>query len=229
MIRYVYGNERDSYTYIMNNIINKDYIGKPRDDNITLSIEFEPISIIFKGQPLDTDTQIDFYISGLLYKKNESLKELINTTSFLYERKPMYENKTVSFYNLNNPQKFTLIFKDIPRSNNYIYDLQLQVNAFIKSNLFNEEFLIFTKEVDLTDIAKKKSILWLILGPILGVVFILIVVVLVIIFLRLKRKNNNLEEDLKSFAYSNDIQKNVIVKEQKEMSKKEMDYESTFI
>ena len=80
MIRYVYGNETDSLAYILNNIINKDYIGKFDDDNITLSITFDPISIIFKGRPLDKDTQIDFYISGLLYKKSKDSDELVNTT-----------------------------------------------------------------------------------------------------------------------------------------------------
>ena len=107
--------------------------------------------------------------------------------------------------------------------------MQLQINVFIKKNLFNEEFLIFNFEVDLTDIEKKKSILWYILIPIIVIIVLLIIIIVVIKFLRLKRKNNNLEEDLKSFAYSNDIQKNVIIKEQKEMSKKDMDYESTFI
>ena len=230
MLRYFYGDENKSYTYIMSNIINKQTNDTKNEEKINLYLTFAPINIYFQNKPLETDTEIYFYISGLLYNKNSSSTELINTTSFLYERRPMYETKTISQYDLNNPKNFTLTFTNIPRNKNYIFDLQLQVNVFIMNNLLNEEFLIFTREVDLTDIAKKKSILWLILGPILGTIALAIIIVVVIIqFRKLKRKNTNLEEDLKSLAYSNDIQKNVIIKEQKEISKKEMDFESTFI
>ena len=229
MIRYYYGNENDSFTYILNNIIAKEDLDTNNEIKAKVNLTFEPIKIKKQSRLLDEDIQIYFYVSGLLFKKNESSNELINTTSFLYERKPMFEAKTVSLYNSKHPQAFSLIFEDIPRNNNDIYDLQLQINVFIKKNLFNEEFLIFNFEVDLTDIEKKKSILWYILIPIIVIIVLLIIIVVVIIFIRLKRKNNNLEEDLKSFAYSNDIQKNVIIKEQKEMSKKDMDYESTFI
>ena len=143
----------------------------------------------------------------------------------------MYENKTINLYNVTNPENFTLVFKDISRNNNYIYDLQIQANVFIEDNIFNEEFLIFTKEIDLTDIKleKEKSILWYILGPILGLVFLILVIFFVVKFIRLKNANLNLKEDLKSMAYSNDIQKNVIVKDQNEVARKDSDYENTFI
>ena len=50
----------------------------------------------------------------------------------------------------------------------------------------------------------------------------------VIKYIRLRKANINLREDLKSIAYSNEIQKNVLSKEQK-TSEKESDYDSTFI
>ena len=229
MIRYYYGKEIEGYRYNINDIKKKNYIEK-NNENITLSITFAQVKILSNkdDKDVDTNTNITFYISGLLYNKSENSKELINTTSILYERKLMYENKTINVYNYNNPNDFTLIFKNISRKNNYVYDLQLQVNVFIKNNLFNEEFLIFTKEIDLTDILEK-SILWYILGPILGVIGLLLIIFVIIKFKKLKRKNIILEEDLKSMAYSNDIQKNVIVKETKEKSKRDKDYESTFI
>ena len=83
----------------------------------------------------------------------------------------------------------------------------------------------------MTDIKleQEKSILWYILGPILGLVFFLLVIFFVVKFIRLKNANLNLQEVLKSMAYSNDIQKNVIAKEQNEVARKDQDYENTFI
>ena len=90
--------------------------------------------------------------------------------------------------------------------------------------------LTFTLEVNLTDIKLKedKSNLWIILGPILGFIFLLIIAFFIIKYIRLKHANINLKEDLKSMAYSNDIQKNIINKE-REASEKDSDYDSTFI
>ena len=81
----------------------------------------------------------------------------------------------------------------------------------------------------MTDIELKEeeSKLWTILGPILGVVLLLIIIFFVIKYIRLHKANINLKEDLKSIAYSNDIQKNVIHKE-KTYSETDSDYESTF-
>ena len=46
--------------------------------------------------------------------------------------------------------------------------------------------------------------------------------------MRLRKANDNLMKEMKSMAFSNEVQKNVLVK--KEItSQKESDYESTFI
>ena len=151
MIRYYYGDELGGYSYEIKNLIEKKYIDE-NDEYITLSIAYDQVHIYHRDKPAISDYKIYFYISGLLYNKSESSQELLNTTSFLHEKEPMYENKTINFYNVTNPENFTLVFKDISRNYNYIYDLQIQVNVFIEDNIFNEEFLIFTKEIDLTDI-----------------------------------------------------------------------------
>ena len=229
MIRFYYGDIKEGYTYVLNNITEKKYIDA-NDKSVTLSITFDQMHIYYKNEPLKDDS-IYFYISGLLYKRNESSEELINTTSFLHEKEPMYENQTVSLYNSSNPENITLIFKDISRNDNYIYDLQIQANVFIENIVFNEEFLIFTKEIDLTDIKLviEKSILWNILGPVICLIILIVAIFFVVKYLRLRKANRSLEEDLKSFAYSNDIQKNVIIKDQRESSQKESDFEDTFI
>ena len=230
MIRYYYGDELGGYSYEIKNLIEKKYIDF-NDEYITLSITYDQVHIYYQNKPANPKYKTYFYISGLLYKKSENSQELLNTTSFLHEKERMYENKTINLYNVTNPENFTLVFKDISRNNNYIYDLQIQANVFIEDNIFNEEFLIFTKEIDLTDIKleKEKSILWYILGPILGLVFLILVIFFAVKFIRLKNANLNLKEDLKSMAYSNDIQKNVIVKDQNEVARKDSDYENTFI
>ena len=231
MIRYYYGREIDAYTYYLNDKIDKQYI-ETNDENITLSLSINPIQIIYNNTNLENESRIYFYISGLLYKKPEkskNLEELINTTSILQERFPLYENQTIHEYNLTNPKNIELLFRNISRSHSYIYDLQFQVNVFLKKYLFNEEFLIFTKEIDLTDIKlpDETQYLWYILGPVLAVILFL-VIFSIVKYIRLNKKKVNLEEEIKSMAYSNDIQKNVLLKEG-ETSKKDKDYDTTFI
>ena len=230
MIRYYYGEEDLGYNYSLNSNPIKNYIDR-NDDNITLSLTFDPIDILyFNNTPVEVNTSIYFYISALLYKKNETSEELINTTSLLHERFASFEDQVIHPYNYRNPKKIQLTFKNIPIKENYIYDLQIQANVFIPTNIFNEEFLIFTKEVDLTDIKleEEEDYLWYVLGPILGFIFLLLIAFFVIKYIRLNRSNLFLRERIKSIAYSSDIKKNVLAKEGEE-SKKDSDYETTFI
>ena len=134
------------------------------------------------------------------------------------------------YYDRDNPEKWTLVFKDIPRKENFIYELQLQINTIIEDNILNEIFLVYTTKVDLTDlgIEEIKNYLWIILGTIIGVIVAILIAFSVYKYIRLKRKNINLQEEMKSMAYSNKVQKNVLVKEQN-ITQKDSDYESTFI
>ena len=105
--------------------------------------------------------------------------------------------------------------------------MQLQVNSILEDNIFNEEFLIFNTKVDLTHIKLDEDFpyWWVIIGVGGGIILIL-VVFFVIKYIRLQKRKKDLEEEMKSFAYSNDIQQNVIKKEKKE---KDSDYDTTFI
>jgi len=229
MIRYYYTYEEDEYGYYLHDNIIKKYIDE-NDENITLFLSINPIDITLKKSRLDNSYTIYFYISGILYKNNETSKELLNTTSILQDQTPLYEDNTVNVYSYKNPENFNLTFRNIPRKDNYIYDLQIQVNVFINRYLFNEEFLIFTKKIDLTDIKKEpeKSYLWYILGPILGVIGFLLIAFFVIKYIRLSKANVNLEKEMKSMVYTNEIQRDILVKK-KIKSEKESDYETTFI
>ena len=65
-----------------------------------------------------------------------------------------------------------------------------------------------------------------------GIPLIIVVAAVLVFFIiklvKLKKKNDSLQLEMKSLAFSNDIQTNVLIKE-KNISKNESDYESTFI
>ena len=229
MIRYHYSDESWRHVYQFNYNVDKQYINQ-NNDYITLSLTFDPIHIYYLNEPLNSTNIIYLYINGILYKKQDS-EELINTTAILYERKGLKEYQTISLYHFTSGEKYTLLFENIPRNNNYVYDLQIQMNSFLQENIFTESYLIYSTEVDLTDIklpGVEGSKLWYILGPILGALILLLIIFFVVKYIRLQKTNVVLREDLKSFAYSNDIQKNVINKE-RQVSEKDKDYDSTFI
>ena len=231
MIRYFFTTEVYEQNYFLNKYKDKKYI-YTNNDNLTLSLTFNSIRILANNSDVNR-TDIYFYINGLLYKKNDNSDELLNTTSILKERYPSFENKTIHTYNLNNPEDFTLIFTDIPRQNNDTYELQLLINVIIKDNILNEEFLIFNFDVDLNDIeisVKKEDKFpeWAIVLIIFGVLFLALIIFFLFKYKRLKSSKINLEKEMKSFAFSKDIQKNILFKD-KEYSKKVTDYETTFI
>ena len=218
IIRYYYGKEIYEYKYDLKKYINKKYTNKSGNDNyINLSLTYDQIKILLQNEPTNPSNLTYFIMRGILYNKVEGSEELINTTSLLYERKSLYEAKTEFIYDLDVPAKFTFTFEDISKNDNYIYDLRIQANVFIENSIFNEEFLCFTSEIDLSDIKNEEdgNILWYILGPIFGIIFLLFIF-FVYRYIKLKKANTNLKEDLKSMAYSNDVQKDVLqIREQR--------------
>ena len=115
------------------------------------------------------------------------------------------------------------------------YELQLQIEAILLDNILNEEYLLYKLDAQLnkTNESEKKTEknknLWKILVSVgVGVIALLVVLIILIKFLKLKKKNANFQQEMKSLLFSNDIQKNVLIKEQK-ISKNESDFESTFI
>ena len=75
---------------------------------------------------------------------------------------------------------------------------------------------------------EEKTYTWIIVGSVLGFLVLIVVIFFIIKYIRLHKKNKNLEEEMKSLAYSNDVQKNVLIKEKKS-SQHDSDYETTFI
>ena len=155
MINYYFAEKNSGIKYILDLNPERKIIGS-KDENVSISLIFKEFEFIYNRDFLKYN-KINFDIYGLLFKKDNNSDEQLNTTSILTERKPSFINKTSHKYNYYNPENWTLIFANIPKEMNYVYDLQLQVNSIIENNIFNEEFLIFTTQIDLTDINPKEE------------------------------------------------------------------------
>ena len=233
MIRYYYTEIESEYEYFFNEKFVRKNIS-PNKENISISLTFDSINIktgLSKNETVIRNG-VYFLVTGTLYKNNKTSKEIINSTIGLTEHAPNFTNITTHYYNYRNPENWTLIFENIPRNNNYIYDLQLQINAIISKGLLNEELLVYKTEVDLTDIKieePKQSKTWIyIITGIIGGILLILAIFFIIRNIRLKNRNVVLQERIKSIAFSNDIQKNVLI-QNKSITKNESDYESTFI
>jgi hypothetical protein len=227
--------------YLNESYIDHDFeLGKPvkkYNDNknttlVDVSLEFDGIF------DKNFDDDIIFYITGTLFKENKDTNETINNTCFLLEREKekKYTNKAISIFNKTNEKSsnWTLIFRNIPRNENVVYDLRLQMTASIKNDNSQEEYMAYSLKVDLTDIKQnvpenKSWLPWGIPVIVVGSIFIIIIIIYFVIkFIKLKKKNVNLQNEMVSLAFSHDVQKNILIKD-KQVSANESDYESTFI
>ena len=230
MMRYYFTGKKAIMIYKLDLNSERKTISTNDNDVVSISLTFNGFVLESPWPDTLKNSIIYLDIYCYLFKTDENSNEQLNTTSKLIERNYSFKSYTRHNYSYYNPEKWTLIFENIPRKMNYVYELQLKANSIIKDNIFNEEFIVFTTQVNLTDIkdeVKKDYTLYIVL-PIVGFVILLLVTFFIIKYYRLRKSNINLKEDLKSMAYSNDIQKNVLKKEQKD-SEKSGDYDSTFI
>ena len=109
--------------------------------------------------------------------------------------------------------------------------------ARILNNYIRDEFLSFALRIDLTEIKEKNNDegsdkpswkAWGIPVIVIGSILIIVLIFIVVKFVRLQNKNTNLQNEMVSLAFSNDVQKNVLIKD-RSVSINESDYESTFI
>ena len=230
MIRHYYTEYQSEYYYSLNDHIEIDTFNL-NDDNATVFLTFDNIRITDEKNIDRDESNIHFYIFGFLYNANDNSEELTNGTAILHERKALHENRTLNQYNLKNPEKIKLVFQNVSRKKDFLYDVQLQVNIKIPNNIFNEEFLAFNFPVNLSRIKFEKeeeSEWWIILVSIIGGLVLIAIIFFVIKYIRLKKRNVNLQQDLKVMAFSNDVQKNVLMQEKK-FANKESDYETNYI
>ena len=230
MIRYFYTGRGGEYIYNIDLNYERKNI-RENNENVSISLTFNAIGMIYLNKPMNSTKYpgIFFNIFGLLYKPDYNSEEQLNTTSLLTERTPSHESHIIHNYSEIHPEKWTITFENIPRVNNFIYELQLKIYAIIPDYIFNEEYIINTTKVDLSDIRlKDKFPYWWVIIGVSGFIALALIIFFVIKYLRLNAKKKDLEEEMKSFAYSNDIQKNVIMKD-KQHAEKDNDYDTTFI
>jgi hypothetical protein len=230
MLMYYLNETNDNYSFTLDEKF-KIGFNESAQDKTNVNLTFNGINV----KNLDI-LGIDFSITGTLYYSNESSFEFINSTCFLKERKVALVSEKVNstYYNeTKNSSSWTLVFKDVPRDptyTNFIYDLRLQIKARAFNEFSKEEYFAYVVKVDLTEIkiTKTKWIAWGIPVIVVGAILIIVLVFFIVKFLRLKKNNTNLQDEMVSLAFSNEIQKNVLIKNM-ELSKNESDYESTFI
>ena len=242
IIRYYYTEQDKENRYILEN----DSFHWEKDENnsngerVSISLTHSGINIIRNNSDLNnTGYNITFYIHAYLYnkKESESGEELLNTSTIIHNQKYKYKNETISKYIYNSTENISLYFSNISKNDNKIFILQLRVNVYIEDNIFNEEFLTYTSEIDLTKIKEEDNnegkendehTMKIIIGISVGL-GILAIVIIVILFInrKLKKDNKELKEKVLSIGYSAGIEKNVIINETQ--SKKDQDYETTFI
>ena len=233
MIRYYYTGVGAEYIYSVDDENRKINITYQDEDYANVSITYNSIKIVTGNKSEEKEVirdDIYFYIYAFLFKKDANSKELINTTSILNERNFSYQTNTIHYYNYSNKENWNITFENIERNNNYKYELQLQVNAILLNNIFNEEFLIFTSEIDLTDIkySNNSYIFLIIFAAVILIGFIGLVIYFVFKYKNLKKSNLNLQEKIKDIEYETGIENGNST--QGEMtSPKDTDYNNTFI
>ena len=234
MLIYYLNETNDDYTFSLDENYIKDILkNNTKSKTIDISIKFNGINV-----NNSEEEGIIFFINGTLYEVNNGSDETINSTCFLNERKIVgLTSKANSTYNKtsNKSSEFTLIFRGIPSDDNiFFYDLRLQMVARITNNYIREEFLSFALRIDLTGIKENNNnggsdnSSWKAWGIPVGSILIIVLIFIVVKFVRLQNKNTNLQNEMVSLAFSNDVQKNVLIKD-RSVSINESDYESTFI
>ena len=229
MIRYYYTEYEEEYVYYLDNNYELNEISS---DNDYVSINVTFLNIDMKsGQNRDQSPSrkgIYFLITGILYKQNEPLDICVNTSNIEARKGKYFTNAINHNFNEGVAGKWNLTFENIPRNNNDIYNLQLQVNTIILNDLLIEEFQIYNVTIDLRNIELNNNKIIILVTAIVVGILVIVAIFLIIKYLRLRKSNNDLEKEIKSIEFSNDVETNVLFKE-KPISKKEKDYETTFI
>ena len=226
-LRYYYSDENGENNYFLDpNFIYHE--NKSDSESVSIYLTFNNINIIQGSGKLNySNYNITFYIYAYLYEKNDENGEQVNVSALIH-KKPLYEAKTESSYFFDD--KFNIYFDKILRKHNYLYTIQFKITTFIKDNIFNEELLTFTADLDLRNIGLKNDDSSNILLIVLMAVIVAILIGLIILFFvyrKVRRDNTKLKEKVLSLSFSSGIERNILKEEKTE--KKDDDYETTFI
>ena len=219
LIKYSYYDINDEKTFIFD------------DENITKNYDNFRNFFIFNSLKVNTSSNllkkkgIYFYITGTVYTTDKTS----DSNYILNKKNSPFVNKTINFYNNNNSNNnWTLGFQSIPTIDDYSYDLQLQIHALLLDNFLNEEYLLYKKEGILKRTKQNNSQIYIYIFVPVGIIILGVALFFIIKFFKLKKKNEEFKQDVKSLLFSKEIQKNVLIKD-KQLSKNESDFETTFI
>ena len=230
ILRYFFTKKEDEFEFQFNQSFEKT-IFEIKENFANISLKFKKINILKNGQPQNkTNFNGTIYkIFGFLFIDENNNKKFLNTSAFIPYEIP-YKAKDLIFYNEN--ETFTLNFTNISKTNSKFY-LKIEANIMFGDFLFNREFLVYTLPIDLTNDFKKRYKKFLnkleIIILCLGIVIILIIILLIVIYLKMKKKNKNLKEKVLSISFTSGKTDNDILEENSHHSKKDDDYENTFI
>ena len=205
-------------------------IVNPTKDIANYNLNFNIIKVETSSELLK-QKGTNFFITGILYTTNGTSDS--DSNYILNKKNSNFVDKTNITYkfNQNENKEWTLKFKNLKRSKDYIYDLQLQIYAIHLDNFLNEEYLLYKTNIILEGLKpeEEKKLTWLwILISVIGAIILALALFFIIKFVRLKKNSDSFKQEMKSLLYSNDIQKDILIKEKK-ISKTESDFESTFI
>jgi len=229
------GEKEYIYTFDENNkTVN---ITSENDEYATICISFNSINLTHNPDVNKTSIRFDIY--AFLFNKNNASEENLNTASKLVDNKYLYKSNITYYYNTSNSEKFNLTFENISKSNNFIYEMQLQVivvhsDCFLTYDYYYEHILIFKSQINLTNIGynknenNRKNIVWNIVIIIIVSILIILFIIFIIKYIRLKKNNTNLLQEKNSLFYSNVIKKNMLIQSQI-FSDNDVDSETDFI
>ena len=225
ILKYYYTYEKEEYRYKIDNFT---YHSDKTNQNYNININFNLGVFQYNALvPIEDNVKIIFDIHAFLFDNTINEDELLNCSTIIYRKS--YENKIEkeTIYNDSNTYN-SLTFQNVEFKSEYI--LQLRVNVFINRTIFNEEFLTYSFKINLPseddDNNNLQLWIWIIIGFAIVILFV-VIYLLIRNFRKLKKDNKNLKEQVLSIGYSAGIEKSILMKE--EMTKKDDDYENTFI
>ena len=226
ILRYYLSEEKAENKYKFNNSCKK-YIIDLQNDTESIAFEFNNIEIIRNSNPLNESLKVnvDYKIYGFLFIEEDINKnESINTFAFI-SSKSSYNNKT--FVN-SNYKKFNISFYNISR-NKFNFQMLIKVHVIIKDFFLNEQLLVYSLPIEIEELKKEEQKNYNILIYIgLIVLIIIIIIISLIIFYIMKKKNTELQEKVLAISFSSGISEESIDR-QNTNTKKDEDYENTFI
>ena len=225
IIKYYFTDQNKEQYYKLNKTFTKIKVNKTND----IILKFNELEITNNNNNT-IERKILFKINGFLYTDENDIKnELFNSSEI--PPKNIFKNYTFFENNTN----FSLYFSNVKSrsKNNYTFYLRMNIVIYKIGNMFNEDFFVYTLPVNLEKELKEKLLnypfnltLIIIIGS-LVLAIIIIILGFTIGFIKIKKKNTNLKEKVLAISFTSE--KFEEETNERRTTKKDEDYENTFI